>query len=177
MTRDAARLLPVLLLACGIWGACERARRPVSSGSSGAAAVVASAPATERPDELNHHIIAALQSGRYSDAIRLSRQAKVSEAERDFAVGEIILQGHSDDRPSQLPVESVEAGLRLVEAAALAGHQPAISSLAATFRTGLRTTKEAAFLVRPDEPLNRCWEGAKASPATAHSCGDLRRRR
>jgi len=128
------------------------------------------------PEELNRQMITALQSGRYSDAIHLSRQAKVSEAERDFAVGEIILQGRSDNQTSQPPVESVEEGLRLVEAAALAGHQPAISSLAATFRTGLQKADET-FLVKPDGQLNGCWEGAKARPAAARACVDMRRKR
>jgi len=176
MTRRAVRFLPVLLVACEIWGACERTGRPVLPASTDAAAVAVPTPATPRPEDLNRQILGALQSGRYSDAIRLSRQAKVSQVERDFAVGEIILQGHSDDGASQVPVESVEEGLRLVEGAALAGHQPAISSLAATFRTGLHKANDT-FWVKPDGPLNSCWESAKESPAAAHSCVEMRKRR
>src|SRR4051812_32201296 len=45
-------------------------------------------------DELNRQIVSALQDRRYSDAVTLARRGQVSQAESDFAVGEIILQGH-----------------------------------------------------------------------------------
>lgn len=138
-------------------------------------AKVSASPAQD-PDALNKQIVSALQARRYADAVALARRSKVAQAESDFGVGEIILQGHEDTGAVQAPRETIDEGLQLVEAAALAGHQQAISSLAATFHTGLRG-KADAFLMSPDAPLSQCWEATKEKPQLAPSCVDRRRKR
>ena len=107
--------------------------------------------------------------------LELARRAKVSKAESDFAIGEIILQGHTDPHAAQAPRESIAEGLDLIEGAALAGHRQAISALAATFHTGLFRATADAFLLKPDAALSACWERAKEKPAMARLCVDKRK--
>jgi hypothetical protein len=64
----------------------------------------------------------------------------------------------------------------LIEAAALAGHQQAVSALAATFHTGLLRRTDDAFLLEPDAALSLCWEHAKTKPQMAGSCINMRRK-
>jgi hypothetical protein len=86
-----------------------------------------------------------------------ARSSQASPAETDFAVGEIILQGHADARAAQRPRETVEEGLGLIEAAALACHQQAISSTSQPRVLNLRfCEKEGAgseLLVAFSEPV------------------------
>jgi len=154
--------------------ACNRSKPQVAVGPSDA--VETSAPAAHNPGDLNQRIVSALQEGRYADAVVFARQARVSKAERDFAVGEIILQGHADPRPAQTPRESIEAGLELLEVAAMAGHQQAISGLAATFRTGLQLGAGGTFVLRPEIAISHCWDSAKGAPGKARSCIEMRKR-
>lgn len=155
--------------------ACDRSKGHVTTGLPDAAAPHGDGSSEQRPVDHNNQIVSAIQGGRYADAVQLARQARVTKAESDFAAGELILQGHTDSRATQVPRETVEDGLRLIEGAALAGHQQAVSSMAATFQTGLRGVGDA-FLVQPDTALNRCWEGAKSAPERARSCVDMRRK-
>jgi len=136
-----------------------------------------SSPPAPDSEDLNPQIVSAIQRGRYADAVALAGQARVSKAESDFAVGEIILEGHTDGTASQAPRESIEEGLQRVEAAALAGHQQAISALAATFETGLSQRPTETLLLKPDAALSRCWEDAKSALQRASVCVDLRRKR
>jgi hypothetical protein len=135
-----------------------------------------SAPSTTDSEALNRQIVGAIQNGRYADAVALARQAKVPKAESEFAVGEIILEGHSDAAAPQTPREGIEEGLQLIEAAALAGHQQAISALAAAFETGISQRPTETFLLRPDNTLSRCWEAAKEAPQNARACVALRKK-
>ena len=163
----------LLAVTVSLW-ACARPKPQVPVGASPPAKV--SEPAAQEPGDLNKRIVAALQRGLYADAVLLARQAKVPKPESDFAIGEIILQGHMDESAAQSPQETIEEALELVEAAALAEHQPAISSLAATFSTGLRRKVTDAFLLKPSAALNQCWENAKTKPQMARSCVDMRRK-
>jgi hypothetical protein len=140
-------------------------------------ALAATDPSAQEPGDVNEQIDSALQRGHYADAVVLARQAKVSKPESDFAVGEIILQGHTDDRAAQTPRETIEDGLKLIEAAALVGHQQAVSALAATFSTGLSRTGVDSFLLKPDAALSQCWEQTKAKPQKARACMDMRTKR
>jgi hypothetical protein len=153
--------------------ACARSKSQVTIGQSDAVKV--SGSSAQDPGELNKQIVSALQRGRYADAADLARLAKVSKAESDFAVGEIILQGLTDPSAAQAPRETIEEGLELIESAALAGHQQAISALAATFHTGLLRTTGKAFSLKPDAALNQCWESTKEKPQMARACVDMRK--
>lgn len=146
--------------------ACAHIPRPSSEP-------FATVPRQEQP-ALNRQIVAALQSGRYRDAIQAARRGDASPAEIDFAVGEIILQGWADPGAVQSPVESLEASIALLERSALAGHRQAVSGLAAIFFTGLRKTASGPYLIAPDPHLNRCWETAKTVPEQAASCVSMR---
>ena len=164
-----------LLLSATVWlAACDRSKPPVTVSTSDA--VKMSGSSAQDPEDLNKQIVSALQRGRYADAAGLARRARVSKAESEFAVGEIILQGHSDARATQAPRETIEEGLALIEAAALAGHQQAVSALAATFHTGLLRGADDAFLLKPDAALSQCWDSTKAKPQMAPSCVDMRRK-
>lgn len=125
-------------------------------------------------EALSKQILAAIQSGHYADAILLVRQSCVSKAESDFAIGELILQGLTDPNAAQRPNASLEDGIASMEKSAMAGHRQAISSLAASFYTGLRNGVTNQFLLPPDEGLNKCWESAKTKPKQAASCVAMR---
>ena len=154
--------------------ACHRSKAPVTAGTPDAVVGYGDLSVQE-PSDLNKQIVSAIQGGRYADAVQLARQAHVPKAESDFAVGNLILQGHADARAAQVPRETIEDGLRMIEGAALVGHQQAISSLAATFNTGLGGAGNA-FLIQPDARLNRCWDDVKSAPQKARSCIDMRRK-
>ena len=154
---------------------CARSNPQVVVGTSDT--IKARDSSAQEPGDVNEQIVSALQRGRYADAVVLARQAKVSKPESDFAVGEIILQGHTDDRAAQTPRETIEEGLELIEAAALVGHQQAVSALAATFSTGLSHTGVDSFLLKPDAALSQCWEQTKAKPQKARACMDMRTKR
>jgi hypothetical protein len=168
-------IVSMLLAAAVSLSACGRSKPPAAVGTS--VAVKSGASTAQDAEDLNKQIVSALQQGRYTDAAVLARRAKVSKAESDFAVGEIILQGHADARAAQVPRETIEEGLDLIEAAALAGHQQAISGLAATFHTGLHRKTDDAFLLEPDAGLSQCWDTTKAMPQKARSCVDMRKKR
>lgn len=167
-------ILPLLLAATVSLAACARSKPQIKVSTSDAAKV--SDSSAQDSEYLNKQLVSALQGGRYADAVVLARQAKVSKAESEFAVGEIILQGHSEARAAQAPRETIEEGLELIEAAALAGHQQAVSALAATFHTGLHRGATDAFLLKPNAALSQCWENAKATPQMPRSCVDMRRK-
>ena len=169
-----ATMVSLFLAGAVLLAACNHSKPDVAVGSSNA--VKRSASTAQDPGDLNEQIVSALQGGRYADAVALARQAKVSKAESDFAIGEIILQGHTDARAVQAPRQTIEAGLELIEAAALAGHQQAISGLAATFHTGLVRGTADAFLLKPDLALSQCWDRTKAMPQEAPSCVDMRKK-
>ncbi|MCX7113517.1 MAG: hypothetical protein NTX45_26140 [Proteobacteria bacterium] len=135
---------------------------------------VAKAPEHDAQAQINQQIVAAIQSGRYADAIQSVRRARVSKAEADFAVGELILQGLADPKSAQHPVESIDEGIALIEKSALAGHRQAISALAATFYTGLRDGATNVVLLAPDAWLNACWEAAKTKPKQSATCIAMR---
>ena len=166
-------IVSLLLAATVLLTACARSNPQVAGGKSG---TVGASGSAQEPEDLNRRIVDALQRGRYADAALFARQAKVSRPESDFAVGEIILQGYSDDSAAQPPRETIEEGLALIEAAALAGHQQAVSALAATFHTGLSRRTVDGFLVKPDAALNQCWEDTKESMQMARSCIDMRKK-
>jgi len=168
-------MVSLFLAGTVLLAACNHSKPQVDIGSSNAVQV--SASTAQDPGDLNKQIVSALERGRYADAVALARQAKVSKAESDFAVGEIILQGHADVRAVQAPREAIEEGLQLIEAAALAGHQQAISGLAAIFHTGLLHGTVDAFLLKPDASLSQCWDRTKSMPKEARSCVDLRKKR
>jgi hypothetical protein len=153
---------------------CARSKPQVTVGKSDA--ITASGSAAQEPGDVSEQIVSALQRRRYADAAVLARRAKISKPESDFAVGEIILQGHTDDSAAQTPRENIEEGLELIEAAALAGHQQAVSALAATFHTGLFRRTVDACLLKPDAALSLCWEHAKTKPQMARSCIHMRRK-
>ena len=166
--------VPFLVAVAISLGGCNHTNPKVPAAAGDAKR---SGSVTQEAGDLNRQIMAALQGRRYADAVALARRAKVSQAEADFAVGEIILQGHEDAVAAQAPRESIEEGLMLIETSALAGHQQAIASLAATFHTGLPGTGAAdAFLLGPDARLAQCWEDAKDKPTLAPSCVYLRRK-
>jgi hypothetical protein len=167
-------IFPLLLAATVLLTACAHAKPEVKGNTADAARD--SDSSAQDSEDLNKQIVSALQRGRYADAVDLARRAKVSKAESEFAVGEIILQGHSEARAAQAPRETIEEGLELIEAAALAGHQQAVSALAATFHTGLHRGDVDAFLLKPDAALSQCWEDTKTTPQTARSCVDMRRK-
>ena len=125
-------------------------------------------------EKVNHKILDSLQSRRYADAIQLSRTAGMPKAETDFAVGEIILQGLADPDATQYPVESFDDGLALIEGSAMAGHRQAISSLAATFYTGIRQGREGVVLIAPNPQLSECWNATKVKKELASSCVQMR---
>ena len=132
-------------------------------------------PSAPESNDLNNQVVSAIRAGRYADAVQLARQAPVAKAESEFAVGSLILQGRADVHAAQVPRETIEDGLRMIEGAALTGHQQAISSLAATFNTGLGVAGDA-FLIAPDAAISRCWEDVKSAPQRARSCVDMRRK-
>lgn len=164
-----------LLIAVAMWLAACNHSKPKATVAVSEDAKVSVSPA-QAPDDLNKQIVSALQRRRYADAAALARQAKVPQTESDFGVGEIILQGHEDAAAAQAPRETIEEGLRLIEGAALAGHQQAVSSLAGTFRTGLLHGRADAFLLSPDAQLSECWDSTKEKPQLAASCIDRRRK-
>lgn len=130
----------------------------------------------QEQEQLNQQIVAAIQNGHYADAIQMARRSRVSQAEAHFAVGELILQGWADPDAVQRPGETIKDGMALMEASARAGHQPAISGLAAVFYTGLRGGATNAVLIAPDTRLNACWEAAKANAERVASCIAMRAR-
>ena len=134
----------------------------------------AKAAAREDQVQLDQHIVAALQSRHYADALQLARQSQSSKVEVDFAVGEIILQGLADPDASQHPAESRDKAIGLIEKSALAGHRQAIAALAATYYTGLRIGATDRVLIAPDAAMKACWEAAKAKPKHATVCVAMR---
>lgn len=118
-------------------------------------------------------IIAMLQARQYADAIALVRNTPVALAEQDFAVGEIILQGLSDDAAVQRPAETLDDGIALLEKAALANHQPATSGLAALYFTGL--FQGETQLVGKNPALHACWLAVERHSQAAHACIALRK--
>lgn len=128
-------------------------------------------------EKVNQKISAALQNRRYADAIQLSRTAGMPKAETDFAVGELILQGLADPDAVQFPIESLNDGLILIEASAMAGHRQAISSLSATFYTGVRQGRDGVLLVAPNPRLSECWNSAKVKKELADSCVQMRQKK
>jgi hypothetical protein len=125
---------------------------------------------------LEQRIIGAIKIGRYADAIALVEYSDYSSAEKDFSIGELVLQGWSDDKAQQPPVETVEMGIGLLERSAIAGHRQAISGLAGLFYTGLRNDASGQMWVAANKVLQDCWEAAKDSPRQAKSCIALRRK-
>lgn len=125
-------------------------------------------------EELNQQIVMALQDGRYQDAISAARHSSASASEVDFAIGELILHGWSDPNATQRPAESAREGLALLEQSALAGHQQAISGLAALFYTGLQHGVTGNVLIAPDPPRHTCWKAAKSDGKLASSCVEMR---
>lgn len=119
-------------------------------------------------------IVAAIRIGHYADAIALIRQSDYTCAEREFSVGEMILQGWSDRQAQQRPTETVEIAIGLLEKSALRGHQQAISSLAGLFYTGLKDDANGKPLVMAQAALQSCWEVAKQTPAQAKRCVAMR---
>ena len=123
---------------------------------------------------LEQRIIAAIKIGRYADAIALVEGSDYSRAEKDFSIGELVLQGWSDDKAQQPPVETVEMGIELLEKSAIAGHQQAISGLAGLFYTGLRNDASGQIWVAANKALQDCWEAAKGVPNKASACIAMR---
>ena len=123
---------------------------------------------------LEQRIIGAIKIGRYADAIALAERSDYSRAEKDFSIGELVLQGWSDDKAQQPPVETVEMGIGLLEKSAIAGHQQAISGLAGLFYTGLRNDASGQIWVAANKALQDCWEAAKGAPNKAPACITMR---
>lgn len=121
-------------------------------------------------EQENQQIILSLHAGRYADAIAATRAAQAGVAEKDFAVGEIILQGWADDAAVQHPLEALEVGIALLEKSALTGHPQALSGLSALFFTGLVQTRSGKELIARDPDLHTCWKQAEALPAQAMAC-------
>ena len=134
----------------------------------------ASKPTAESTVEVRQQILAALKERRYADAIAATRRAGESAAETDFAVGVLVLEGSSDPSAVQAPRESVSDALALIEASALLGHAPAISTLASTFERGVVGAAGTAMLVTPDARLATCWSEARDRPTRASACAALR---
>lgn len=135
------------------------------TGNYGCAAQIAADTSTP--------IISLLQARQYADAIALVRRASATVAERDFAVGEIILQGWSDDAPVQRPAEPLDDGIALLEKSALANHPPATSGLSALYFTGL--FQGETQLVKKNSALHACWRAVERHSQTAHTCVALRK--
>jgi hypothetical protein len=115
-----------------------------------------------------------LKGRRYADAIESTRRSAPSVAERDFAVGVLVLEGRADARAVQPPRESVSQGLALIEASALAGHAQAVATLATTFAHGMGGMPGYAPLIAPDPRLGDCWNQARDRPERAAECVAMR---
>lgn len=119
-------------------------------------------------------IVLALQARHYADAVAAVRASNVAPTERDFALGEIIIQGWTDELAVQRPRESLATGIDLLEKSAMAGHAQAISGLAALFFTGLQ--QESGYLLARDDALHACWKMAQEQPAKVANCIALRKK-
>ena len=81
-----------------------------------------------------------------------------------------------DPEAKTRPAESLEEGVRHIEAAAMAGLDGAATSLRALFSTGL-TNRGQDRKLAPDPALEECWAGVEARKVAASRCVDQRRKR
>jgi hypothetical protein len=127
-----------------------------------------------RPDQARPQVDAALRRGDYAEAVRLVERTALPRAQIDQAAGLLLIDSLVDVRTATHPPGNLEDGLRRVEAAALAGHAGAATSLRALFHTGLSNQGRSTQLVASPE-LESCWGDVAAGAGSATHCVELRR--
>jgi hypothetical protein len=125
-------------------------------------------------DESGPKVAAALQRGDYAEAVALTERTALSRPEIDQAVGLLILDSLVDAQATTHPAGNVEDGVQRVEAAALAGHTDAATSLRALFHTGL-SNQGSNVQLAPQPDLEACWRQVEDGAAAATHCVEMRR--
>jgi hypothetical protein len=118
-------------------------------------------------------VSAAIARGDYAEAVTLTERTELPSAERDHAVGQLVLEAYADAAAARRPSIDLEGGIRRLERSALAGSSDAASSLRALFHTGLSQAGENRLL-EPVAALEACWRGVESDSGSAASCVELR---